>query len=116
MYFDRFLISLRSIRNDGCFERRGERGIGGFAADSPFFPLRGKSSFRTQRSGEEPPVKFILMICRKSRTRQGSDVGRKTMPPFKNFAVYGTPTIYVIDGKGVITGRYAQLEEFLGEK
>ena len=35
---------------------------------------------------------------------------------FKNFAVYGTPTIYVIDGKGVITGRYAQLEEFLDNK
>ena len=32
---------------------------------------------------------------------------------FKNYAVVGTPTIFVIDGKGTITGRYARLSEFL---
>jgi hypothetical protein len=32
---------------------------------------------------------------------------------FRNYAVIGTPTIYVIDGKGVITGRYARLAEYL---
>ena len=82
MYFDRFLISLRSNRNDGRFERRGERGIGGGAADSPFFlPARQVVIPNATKWSEELSVKFILMICRKSRTRQDSDVGRKTMPP-----------------------------------
>jgi thiol-disulfide isomerase/thioredoxin len=30
---------------------------------------------------------------------------------FKNYGVIGTPTIYVIDKKGIITGRYAQLKD-----
>jgi len=34
---------------------------------------------------------------------------------FVNYSVVATPTIYVIDGKGVVTGRYAKLEEFLKE-
>ena len=32
---------------------------------------------------------------------------------FRNFAVVGTPTIYVIDGTGTITGRYARLADYL---
>ena len=32
---------------------------------------------------------------------------------FRNYAVVGTPTIYVIDDKGTITGRYAQLADCL---
>jgi len=34
---------------------------------------------------------------------------------FRNYAVVGTPTIFVIDSKGIITGRYAMLEEVLKE-
>ena len=30
---------------------------------------------------------------------------------FRNYGVYGTPTIFVIDNEGIITGRYARLEE-----
>jgi len=32
---------------------------------------------------------------------------------FKSYAVVGTPTIYVIDGNGTITGRYARLTDYL---
>jgi len=32
---------------------------------------------------------------------------------FRNYAVIGTPTIYVIDGNGMITGRYARLADYL---
>ena len=32
---------------------------------------------------------------------------------FRNYAVVGTPTIYVIDGNGTITGRYARLADYL---
>jgi len=32
---------------------------------------------------------------------------------FRNYAVVGTPTIYVIDGNGTITGRYARLADFI---
>ena len=30
---------------------------------------------------------------------------------FKNYGVLGPPTIFFIDKKGIITGRYAKLEE-----
>lgn len=30
---------------------------------------------------------------------------------FRNYVVMGTPTLFVVDGKGVILGRYARLEE-----
>jgi len=32
---------------------------------------------------------------------------------FKNYAVVGTPTIFVIDDNGIITGRYARLADYL---
>ena len=32
---------------------------------------------------------------------------------FRNYAIVGAPTIYVIDDKGIVTGRYARLEEYL---
>ena len=32
---------------------------------------------------------------------------------FRNYAIVGTPTIYVIDGKGMITGRYSRLADYL---
>jgi len=34
---------------------------------------------------------------------------------FRNYAVIGTPTIYVIDGKGTITGRYSRLADYLNK-
>jgi len=49
---------------------------------SPFFPpARQVVIPNGAKWSEESSVKFILMICRKFRTRQGSDVGRKTIPP-----------------------------------
>jgi peroxiredoxin len=35
---------------------------------------------------------------------------------FKSYNVIGTPTIFIIDGEGTITGRYAKLSEYLAEK
>lgn len=32
-------------------------------------------------------------------------------PDFKNFGIIGTPTFYVIDGKGIVQGRYARLQD-----
>jgi len=32
---------------------------------------------------------------------------------FRNYAIVGTPTMYAVDGKGTITGRYSRLEDYL---
>ena len=34
---------------------------------------------------------------------------------FKNYGIYGTPTIFVIDSEGIIVGRYAQVHEALAK-
>ena len=59
-----------------------DKGKGESAASPPIplSPARQVDIPNATKWSEESSVKFILMICRKSRTRQGSDVGRKTMP------------------------------------
>ena len=97
----------------GVLKEEGkERGIGAGAADSPFFPpARQVVIPNATKWSEEPSVKFILMICRKSRTRQGSDVGRKTMPPLHSTPIgvvqYGCMCLFYQHSmpNGIITAK-----------